>query len=237
MIVIENEKTHVSLHISWIFRPLNLRKVLIQTGKNQVPQWTRQEKSNSSPEVTVAGRCRYPQLPQQTTTRKTLQRRTHLATVVCTCQVRMAYLYSALFSSNVKMSFSLYRLTEIDITHVHTYTIIITMISKVVPVCAEVLESFMATREAMQVQQSVTVYESFGTSTLPSSMESPVSPERELDRKQQWEKHGESDESLSFPAACHLVVSRCLFLLLGVRPAWVEPSERENIQAMNSRAR
>lgn len=129
------------------------------------------------------------------------------------------------------------RLTEIDITHVHTYTIIITMISKVVPVCAEVLESFMATREAMQVQQSVTVYESFGTSTLPSSMESPVSPERELDRKQQWEKHGESDESLSFPAACHLVVSRCLFLLLGVRPAWVESSERENIQAMNSRAR
>ena len=95
----------------------------------------------------------------------------------------------------------------------------------------------MATREAMQVQQSVTVYESFGTSTLPSSMESPVSPERELDRKQQWDKQRESEESLSFPAACHLVVSRCLFLLLGVRPAWVEPSERENIQAMNTRAR
>ncbi|XP_067431215.1 probable E3 ubiquitin-protein ligase HERC1 isoform X4 [Thunnus thynnus] len=102
---------------------------------------------------------------------------------------------------------------------------------------SEVLESFMATREAMQVQQSVTVYESFGTSTLPSSMESPVSPERELDRKQQWDKQRESEESLSFPAACHLVVSRCLFLLLGVRPAWVEPSERENIQAMNTRAR
>ncbi|XP_067431213.1 probable E3 ubiquitin-protein ligase HERC1 isoform X2 [Thunnus thynnus] len=102
---------------------------------------------------------------------------------------------------------------------------------------SQVLESFMATREAMQVQQSVTVYESFGTSTLPSSMESPVSPERELDRKQQWDKQRESEESLSFPAACHLVVSRCLFLLLGVRPAWVEPSERENIQAMNTRAR
>ncbi|XP_044188777.1 probable E3 ubiquitin-protein ligase HERC1 isoform X7 [Thunnus albacares] len=102
---------------------------------------------------------------------------------------------------------------------------------------SEVLESFMATREAMQVQQSVTVYESFGTSTLPSSMESPVSPERELDRKQQWDKQRESEESLSFPAACHLVVSRCLFLLLGVRPAWVEPSERENIQAVNTRAR
>ncbi|XP_028274446.1 probable E3 ubiquitin-protein ligase HERC1 isoform X2 [Parambassis ranga] len=94
---------------------------------------------------------------------------------------------------------------------------------------SEVLESFMATREAMQVQQNVTVYESFGTSTLPSSMESPVSPEREPDHKQQWEKHRQSEESLSFPAACHLVVSRCLFLLLGVRPAWVEPSEREAV--------
>ncbi|KAI3361765.1 hypothetical protein L3Q82_002108 [Scortum barcoo] len=102
---------------------------------------------------------------------------------------------------------------------------------------SEVLESFMATREAMQVQQNVTVYESFGTSTLPSSMESPVSPERDLDPKQQWEKQRESEESLSFSAACHLVVSRCLFLLLGVRPAWVEPSERDNSQAMNTGAR
>ncbi|XP_038590219.1 probable E3 ubiquitin-protein ligase HERC1 isoform X7 [Micropterus salmoides] len=102
---------------------------------------------------------------------------------------------------------------------------------------SEVLESFMATREAMQVQQNMTVYESFGTSALPSSMESPVSPERELDPKQQWEKQRDSEESLSFSAACHLVVSRCLFLLLGVRPAWVEPSERENCQAMNTGAR
>ncbi|XP_037609795.1 probable E3 ubiquitin-protein ligase HERC1 isoform X6 [Sebastes umbrosus] len=102
---------------------------------------------------------------------------------------------------------------------------------------SEVLESFMATREAMQVQQNVTVYESFGTSTLPSSMESPVSPERELDPKQQWDKQRESEENLGFPAACHLVVSRCLFLLLGVRPACVEPSERENSQAMNTGAR
>ncbi|XP_056259323.1 probable E3 ubiquitin-protein ligase HERC1 isoform X5 [Seriola aureovittata] len=109
--------------------------------------------------------------------------------------------------------------------------------SGVFPVSAEVLESFMATREAMQVQQNVTVYESFGTSTLPSSMESPVSPDREPDLKQQWEKHRESEESLSFPAACHLVASRCLFLLLGVRPAWVEPSERENSQAVNNGAR
>ncbi|KAE8284964.1 putative E3 ubiquitin-protein ligase HERC1 [Larimichthys crocea] len=102
---------------------------------------------------------------------------------------------------------------------------------------SEVLESFMATREAMQVQQNVTVYESFGTSTLPSSMESPVSPEREVDPKQQWDKQRDSEESLSFPAACHLVVSRCLFLLLGVRPAWVEPSEQETSQAMNNGAR
>lgn len=95
----------------------------------------------------------------------------------------------------------------------------------------------MATREAMQVQQNVTVYESFGTSTLQSSVESPVSPEGEPDSKHQWEKNGESEESLSFPAACHLVVSRCLFLLLGVRPAWVEPSERENVQAVNTGGR
>ena len=94
----------------------------------------------------------------------------------------------------------------------------------------------MATREAMQVQQNVTVYESFGTSTLPSSMESPVSLERELDPKQQWEKQRESEESLGFPDACHLVVSRCLFLLLGLRPACEEPSERES-QTINPGAR
>ncbi|XP_065821674.1 probable E3 ubiquitin-protein ligase HERC1 isoform X4 [Labrus bergylta] len=101
---------------------------------------------------------------------------------------------------------------------------------------SQVLESFMATREAMQVQQSVTVYESFGTSALPSSMESPISPERELDPKQQWDKQRESEESMSFSAACHLVVSRCLFLLLTVRPAWVEPSERENSQDMKRKS-
>lgn len=85
----------------------------------------------------------------------------------------------------------------------------------------------MATREAMQVQQNVTVYESFGT----SSMESLVSPEREPDARQQWHHQGESEQSLSFPAACHSVVAQCLFLLLGVRPAWVEPSEGESSQA------
>lgn len=89
----------------------------------------------------------------------------------------------------------------------------------------------MATREAMQVQQNVTVYESFGTSTLPSSTESPVGQERELEVKQHCERPRESEQSLSFPAACHLVVSHCLFLLLGVRPAWVETSETENSEA------
>ncbi|KAF7670462.1 hypothetical protein LDENG_00124780 [Lucifuga dentata] len=102
---------------------------------------------------------------------------------------------------------------------------------------SEILESFMATREAMQVQQNVTVYESLGTSSLPSSLEIPVSPEREPDLKQQWETQKDSEECLSFPAACHLVVSRCLFLLLGVRPAWIEPSELENRQAVSPRAR
>ncbi|XP_078812489.1 putative E3 ubiquitin-protein ligase HERC1 isoform X5 [Oryzias latipes] len=102
---------------------------------------------------------------------------------------------------------------------------------------SEVLESFMATREALQMQQNVTVYESFGTSNLSSSMESPTSPERAPDTKQLRENHWESEESSSFPAACHLVVSRCLFLLLGVRPAWVEPSTRENNQTVNTAGR
>lgn len=95
----------------------------------------------------------------------------------------------------------------------------------------------MATREALQMQQNVTVYESFGTSNLSSSMESPTSPERAPDTKQLRENHWESEESSSFPAACHLVVSRCLFLLLGVRPAWVEPSTRENNQTVNTAGR
>ncbi|KAM6984699.1 putative E3 ubiquitin-protein ligase HERC1 [Aplochiton taeniatus] len=91
----------------------------------------------------------------------------------------------------------------------------------------EVLQCFLATREAMQLQQNETVYESSGTSTLPSSAESPDSPEREALSRQQWERQRGSEEGLPFPAACHLVVSRCLFLLLGVRPAWQEPSETD----------
>ena len=98
----------------------------------------------------------------------------------------------------------------------------------------------MATREAMQLQQNVTVYESFGTSTLPSSMESPAgSPERGEAppcRQRGETTHGEPEMGdggcggTSFPATCHQVVSRCLFLLLGVAAAWVEPSKWDNPQ-------
>uniref|UniRef100_A0AAV2IR35 RCC1-like domain-containing protein n=1 Tax=Knipowitschia caucasica TaxID=637954 RepID=A0AAV2IR35_KNICA len=97
-----------------------------------------------------------------------------------------------------------------------------------------VLESFMATREAMHVQQNVTVYESFGTSRPE---ESPGSPALESNLEQNSDKHQSSEQSLSYHAACHLVVSRCLFLLLGVRAAWVEPSEREASPTTNSAAR
>ncbi|XP_051773057.1 probable E3 ubiquitin-protein ligase HERC1 isoform X4 [Ctenopharyngodon idella] len=85
----------------------------------------------------------------------------------------------------------------------------------------EVLQCFLATREAMQLQQNETVYESSGTSTLPSSTESPGTPDREPPQRP-WDHHSTTDQGLSFPAACHLLVSRCLFLLLGVRAAWQE---------------
>ncbi|XP_050948731.1 probable E3 ubiquitin-protein ligase HERC1 isoform X3 [Labeo rohita] len=87
----------------------------------------------------------------------------------------------------------------------------------------EVLQCFLATREAMQLQQNETVYESSGTSTLPSSTESPGTPDREPPQRP-WDHHNTTDQGLSFPAACHLLVSRCLFLLLGVRAAWQEES-------------
>ncbi|XP_061887279.1 probable E3 ubiquitin-protein ligase HERC1 isoform X3 [Entelurus aequoreus] len=102
----------------------------------------------------------------------------------------------------------------------------------------EVLESFMATREAMQVQPNITIYESFGTSSLPDTVEIPVSSCVELDPKQQWDIAREFvEESLPFPAACRLLVSRCLFLLLAVRPSWVEPGGREESQPANTGAR
>ncbi|XP_061657060.1 probable E3 ubiquitin-protein ligase HERC1 isoform X5 [Syngnathoides biaculeatus] len=102
----------------------------------------------------------------------------------------------------------------------------------------EVLESFMVTREAMQVQQNTTVYESFGTSTLPGTMENVASPHRELDPTQQWDNRRESEEeNLPFPSTCRQLVSRCLFLLLGVCPAWVDPGEREESQGVNTSTR
>ncbi|XP_016106101.1 probable E3 ubiquitin-protein ligase HERC1 [Sinocyclocheilus grahami] len=100
----------------------------------------------------------------------------------------------------------------------------------------EVLQCFLATREAMQLQQNETVYESSGTSTLPSSTESPGTPDREPPQHP-WDHHSITDQGLSFPAACHLLVSRCLFLLLGVRAAWQEESVSSKTPTESSLAR
>ncbi|KAI7795921.1 putative E3 ubiquitin-protein ligase HERC1-like [Triplophysa rosa] len=99
----------------------------------------------------------------------------------------------------------------------------------------EVLQCFLATREAMQLQQNETVYESSGTSTLPSSTESPGTPDREPPQRP-WEHHRSTSQGLSFPAACHLLVSRCLFLLLGVRAAWQEESVSSQTHAESGTA-
>lgn len=85
-------RKHVNLTHFLNCRTFNLPKVLMQTGKNQAPLWSRRGRITSScQEVTVAGRFRCPHQPQPTTTRKRLLRRTHLATVVWTSQVRNAY--------------------------------------------------------------------------------------------------------------------------------------------------
>uniref|UniRef100_A0A8C2A9Q1 HECT-type E3 ubiquitin transferase n=1 Tax=Cyprinus carpio TaxID=7962 RepID=A0A8C2A9Q1_CYPCA len=89
---------------------------------------------------------------------------------------------------------------------------------------------------AMQLQQNETVYESSGTSTLPSSTESPGTPDREPPQRP-WDHHSISDQGLSFPAACHLLVSRCLFLLLGVRAAWQEESVSSQTHTESNLAR
>lgn len=99
----------------------------------------------------------------------------------------------------------------------------------------EVLQCFLATREAMQLQQNETVYESSGTSTLPSSTESPGTPDREPPQRP-WEHHSSTSQGPSFPAACHLLVSRCLFLLLGVRAAWQEESVSSQTHAESGTA-
>nr|XP_015195044.1 PREDICTED: probable E3 ubiquitin-protein ligase HERC1 isoform X5 [Lepisosteus oculatus] len=96
----------------------------------------------------------------------------------------------------------------------------------------EVLQCFLATREAMHLHQTETVYESSGTSTRPSSSDSPGSPEREVSLlRRDWErKRGGSEEGLSFPAACQAVISRCAFLILGVRAAWQDREELTDLQ-------
>ncbi|XP_053504408.1 probable E3 ubiquitin-protein ligase HERC1 isoform X7 [Ictalurus furcatus] len=81
---------------------------------------------------------------------------------------------------------------------------------------AEVLQCFLATREAMQLQQNETVYESSGTSTLPSTSESPATPDRD------------TPTCVPFTSVCQLLIKRCLFLLLGVRPAWHDYSQHTN---------
>lgn len=101
---------------------------------------------------------------------------------------------------------------------------------------AEVLQCFLATREAMQLQQNETVYESSGTSTLPSSTESPGTPEREPPPRP-WDCPQNTEHMLTFPAACHLVVNRCLFLLLGVRSAWQEHSQLVDTHTESNAAR
>ncbi|XP_034166972.2 probable E3 ubiquitin-protein ligase HERC1 isoform X4 [Pangasianodon hypophthalmus] len=84
------------------------------------------------------------------------------------------------------------------------------------PSITEVLQCFLATREAMQLQQNETVYESSGTSTLPSTSESPATPDRD------------TPTCVPFTSVCQLLIKRCLFLLLGVRPAWYDHSQHTN---------
>ncbi|XP_053504405.1 probable E3 ubiquitin-protein ligase HERC1 isoform X4 [Ictalurus furcatus] len=84
------------------------------------------------------------------------------------------------------------------------------------PSITEVLQCFLATREAMQLQQNETVYESSGTSTLPSTSESPATPDRD------------TPTCVPFTSVCQLLIKRCLFLLLGVRPAWHDYSQHTN---------
>ncbi|KAK1176357.1 putative E3 ubiquitin-protein ligase HERC1 isoform X1 [Acipenser oxyrinchus oxyrinchus] len=92
----------------------------------------------------------------------------------------------------------------------------------------EVLQCFLATREAMQLHKNETVYESSGTSTRPSSTEIPGSPEREVAGapvRRDWERKPGCKEGLSFLTACHSTISRCAFLILGVRAAWQDKGE------------
>ncbi|XP_053334016.1 probable E3 ubiquitin-protein ligase HERC1 isoform X3 [Clarias gariepinus] len=89
---------------------------------------------------------------------------------------------------------------------------------------AEVLQCFLATREAMQLQQNETVYESSGTSTLPSTSESPATPDRD------------TPTCVPFTYVCQLLIKRCLFLLLGVRPAWHDHSQHADSTAARKSA-
>uniref|UniRef100_A0A4W3J8I3 HECT-type E3 ubiquitin transferase n=1 Tax=Callorhinchus milii TaxID=7868 RepID=A0A4W3J8I3_CALMI len=84
------------------------------------------------------------------------------------------------------------------------------------PYLTEVLECFLA-RKAACHHENETVYEYSGTSTRPSSAGSVDVPEAETAQK---EKRKDSTDQYSFFSTCHYVISRCAFLILGVRAMW-----------------
>ncbi|XP_051786021.1 probable E3 ubiquitin-protein ligase HERC1 isoform X2 [Erpetoichthys calabaricus] len=93
------------------------------------------------------------------------------------------------------------------------------------PSISKVLQCFLATREAMHLHENETVYESSGTSTHPSSSETPSTPETEVTPLQDLTKQRVSNDGLCFSSACHTIISRCAFLILGVRAACREREE------------
>ncbi|KAG2466568.1 HERC1 ligase, partial [Polypterus senegalus] len=93
------------------------------------------------------------------------------------------------------------------------------------PSISKVLQCFLATREAMHLHENETVYESSGTSTHPSSSETPSTPETEVTPLQDLTKRQISNDGLCFSSACHTIISRCAFLILGVRAACQEREE------------
>ncbi|XP_007895403.2 probable E3 ubiquitin-protein ligase HERC1 [Callorhinchus milii] len=84
------------------------------------------------------------------------------------------------------------------------------------PKISKVLECFLA-RKAACHHENETVYEYSGTSTRPSSAGSVDVPEAETAQK---EKRKDSTDQYSFFSTCHYVISRCAFLILGVRAMW-----------------
>ncbi|XP_055489136.1 LOW QUALITY PROTEIN: probable E3 ubiquitin-protein ligase HERC1 [Leucoraja erinacea] len=86
------------------------------------------------------------------------------------------------------------------------------------PKISKVLECFLA-RKAACHHENETVYEYSGTSAQPNGTGSVEVPETEVTAK---EKRTESEDQFSSISACHYVIVRCAFLMLGVRPMWSE---------------